>query len=306
MRTLGAFSLGYSFLWMRCLNAWGFEDRMMKFPDLNRATSDHPGLAAKVEALFRELENSQPLMVAYSGGVDSSCLLALANRGTGGSVLGVIADSPSLPRRALADAIQQAERMGAPLEVLETREFEDDRYAANPMNRCYFCKAELFSRMNALAKERGFAAIAYGENADDMPGLRPGSAAAAEFSVIAPLRSAGITKAEVRTLARALGLSSSEAPAQPCLSSRIPHGTPVTRDNVALVERGEEAMRELGFSVLRVRLEAAQPPRALVQVAPAELAVLFQRELAVKEALHSVGFESISLDPEGYRGAGLK
>jgi uncharacterized protein len=263
----------------------------------------HHALAAKLVSLTASLKNHRPLLVAYSGGVDSSCLLAIAYEALGQEVLGVIADSPSLPRRSLAAAIKQAD--GIPLEILKTSEFDDDHYAANPSNRCYFCKSELFAKMELLAADRGFAAIAYGENADDAPHLRPGSAAAREFSVLAPLREAGLGKADVRTLARFMGLSSAETPAQPCLSSRIPHGTPVTREAVTLVERGENALHDLGFKIVRVRLLESSPARALIQVAPSELPKLQQNKAAAVSALNDAGFVEVQIDPEGYRGAGL-
>jgi pyridinium-3,5-biscarboxylic acid mononucleotide sulfurtransferase len=255
--------------------------------------------------LVEILRLRRPLLVAYSGGVDSSVLLAVAVRVLRGEVLGVIADSPSLPRASLRGALEQAREFGASVEVLPTAEFSDPRYTANPPDRCYFCKAELFRRMDALAASRGFAALAYGENADDPPGARPGNAAAREFAVTAPLREAGLGKAAVRAIARDLGLASADAPSQPCLSSRIPHGTPVTPDAVALVEEGEAVLQGMGFRVFRVRLASAHPPRALVQVAPDELADALARETALAEALLARGFSSVEIDPAGYRGAGL-
>ena len=170
-----------------------------------------------------------PLVIAYSGGVDSACLLAVAHETLGDKMLGVIADSPSLPRQALADALALAKQIGAPVEVIKTDEMQRRELPpANPINRCYYCKAELFVKLDQLARERGFAAIAYGENADDAHHFRPGSKAAAEFSVIAPLKHAGIDKAGVREISRSHGHPTADAPSQPCLSSRIPHGTPVT------------------------------------------------------------------------------
>ncbi len=189
-----------------------------------------------------------PLLVAYSGGVDSTCLLAVAHRVLGDAVLGVIADSASLPRRALNEALSVAGSIGVRVKIIATKELEDERYTSNPWNRCYFCKAELFGRMISLARECGFSAIAYGENADDPAHLRPGSRAAAEFAVLAPLREAGLSKAEVRELSRLYGLPTADAPAQPCLSSRIPHGTAVTREVLRLVEQGEEVVRSSGIS----------------------------------------------------------
>ena len=166
-------------------------------------------------------------------------------------------------------ALAVARSLGARVEVIATQEFENEQYASNPPNRCYYCKAELFAKMNALARERGFSAIAYGENADDPAHLRPGSKAAAEFAVVAPLKEAGLTKAEVRELSRFYGLPTADAPAQPCLSSRIPHGTTVTREALGLIERGEETVRSLGFRVFRVRYLA--PSGARVQIAPEEM-----------------------------------
>src|SRR5687768_696340 len=191
---------------------------------------------AKLAWLRRELAGAAPLLVAYSGGVDSTYLLAEAHRSLGDQVLGVLADSPSLPRQALADARNVAAQIGARVEIIETEEFANPAYVSNPVNRCYFCKAELFAKLDALAASRGFRAIAYGENADDMRQVRPGRQAAAEFAVLAPLRDAALTKAEIRALSRTLHLPTADAPAQPCLSSRIPHGTPVTLEALRMIE----------------------------------------------------------------------
>jgi pyridinium-3,5-biscarboxylic acid mononucleotide sulfurtransferase len=260
-------------------------------------------MTEKLDRLQCLLRAHAPLLVAYSGGVDSTCLLAVAHRTLGNKVLGVIADSPSLPRKALASALCVAKNLKVGVEVIATRELEDPSYVNNPPNRCYFCKAELFSRMNALAAERRFAAIAYGENADDPAELRPGSRAAAEFAVLAPLKQAGLTKDDVRHLSRIYGLPTADAPAQPCLSSRIPHGTPVTYDALSLVERGEEALRSLGFRIFRVRYSA--PSGARVQIAPDEMRLLTELGGRLFEALRKAGFDSIEIDPHGYRGPSL-
>lgn len=258
-------------------------------------------MSGKVSRLETILRAHAPLLVAYSGGVDSACLLAVAHRTLGEDVTGVIADSPSLPRAALAEALEVARGMGAKVEVIATQEFENAEYLNNPPNRCYFCKAELFVRMDALARERGFAAIAYGENADDPAHLRPGSQAAREFSVLAPLKEAGLTKAEVRVLSQELGLPTADAPAQPCLSSRIPHGTPVTREALDLVERGEAFVRTLGFQVFRVRYLAGDPAGARLQIAPAEMSGLAGRRAELEAGLRRTGFAYVEIDPEGYR-----
>jgi uncharacterized protein len=220
-------------------------------------------------------------------------------------MLGVIADSPSLPRKALADALALAKQIGAPVEVIRTDEMQDANYTSNPLNRCYFCKAELFAKLDELALARGFAAIAYGENADDANHIRPGAKAAAEFAVIAPLKFAGIDKQGVREISRRLGLPTAEAPSQPCLSSRIPHGTPVTAQALAMVERGEELVRRLGFKVFRVRHlvedETAAKFRARVQIAPDEMGGVPACEGQLVSGLAAVGYAAVEIDPAGYR-----
>jgi uncharacterized protein len=262
---------------------------------------------AKRAHLREILRANAPLIIAYSGGVDSAFLLGEARRELGDRVLGVIADSPSLPRQALAEAVALARAIGAPLEVVKTLELDNPDYAANPPNRCYFCKAELFQTLDALAQERGYPAIAYGENADDMKQDRPGRRASEEFQIIAPLRDAGLTKAEIRQLSRDLGLPTADAPAQPCLSSRIPWGTPVTVDALAMVERAEEHIRGLGFRIFRVRhvVKHDAPPAALVQIAPAELPLAADVEEQIARGIREAGYVSVEIDPGGYRGVSL-
>lgn len=261
-------------------------------------------LSAKEVVLQEIVRRHAPLLIAYSGGVDSTLLLAVAHGVLGAQATGIIADSPSLPRASLAEALRAARGMGAAVEVVATRELEDPRYAENPLNRCYFCKAELFTRMDQLAKDRGFAAIAYGENADDPAHLRPGSVAAAEFSVIAPLKEAGLTKTDVRELSRKLGLSTADAPAQPCLSSRIPHGTPVTREALDFVERGEAIVRQFGFKVFRVRYQPAdggERPGAKVQLSEEEQEKLPSVRQTLLAALSASGFGRVEIDPENLK-----
>lgn len=275
-------------------------------PVITAAGVEETALEAKAEHLRAILRRHAPLLVAYSGGVDSALLLAMARETLGDQVTGIIADSPSLPRSSLQEAIALARNMGARLEVVPTTELEDPRYAENPPNRCYFCKAELFAKMEERASRRGFAALAYGENADDPAHLRPGSLAAKEFSVLAPLKEAGLTKADVRALSRRMGLPTADAPAQPCLSSRIPHGTPVTRAALETVERGEEIVRKFGFKVFRVRYLPAQgngQPGARLQVDPAEMGTLLSKRKKLVSALAVAGFSRVEIDPEGYRPA---
>lgn len=271
--------------------------------DTATATTAIPATAKRVQ-LHALLRQHSPLVIAYSGGVDSAFLLAEARRELGDRVLGVIADSPSLPRQSLAEAVALARAIGAPVEVVKTQELENPDYAANPPNRCYFCKAELFQTLDALARSRGYPAIAYGENADDMQHERPGRVAASEFHVLAPLRDAGLTKAEIRQLSRDIGLPTADAPAQPCLSSRIPWGTPVTTDALAMVERAEEHIRGLGFRVFRVRhvVKHAMTPSALVQIAPVELPLADPVRAEIERGVLDAGYASVEIDPGGYRG----
>ena len=264
-------------------------------------------LKEKLEALRSQLRAHSPLLVAYSGGVDSAYLLAEARSVLGrDGVLGVIADSASLPRKALAAALDLAGNIDVRVEVVQTGELANPAYASNPVNRCYFCKAELFSQLEKIARVRLFRGLAYGENADDVRQARPGRAAAQEYAVLAPLMEAGLTKAEIRELSRSLGLPTADAPAQPCLSSRIPHGTPVTVSALAMVEAGEEWVRSLGFSVFRVRhLEQidSKGARAKVQLAPAEMLRLQDFKRDIESGLQAVGYAEVEFDPEGYRSA---
>ena len=276
-----------------------------------KATAPLENNAVAIEAkrahLREILRANAPLIIAYSGGVDSAFLLAEARRELGDRVLGVIADSPSLPRAALAEAVALARAIGAPLEVVKTLELDNPDYAANPPNRCYFCKAELFQTLDKLARDRGYPAIAYGENADDMKQERPGRKASEEFQIIAPLRDAGLTKAEIRQLSRDIGLPTADAPAQPCLSSRIPWGTPVTVDALAMVERAEAHIRSLGFRIFRVRhvVKNDAPPAALVQIAPAELPLDTDVHADIERGIREAGYATVKIDPGGYRGPSL-
>ena len=260
----------------------------------------------KTTVLREILRRHAPMLIAYSGGVDSAYLLAAAHGELGSQAVGVIADSPSLPRQALKDALALAEAIGATVEVVQTDEMSNLEYTSNPLNRCYFCKGELFGRLDRMAAERRFAAIAYGENADDARQVRPGLRAAEEFQVLAPLKQAGLTKHEIRTLSRELGLPTADKPAQPCLSSRIPHGTVVTREALGMIEQGEAWVRSLGFHVFRVRHMAGDrgdTPAARVQIAPAEMDGLPGKEERLRGGLVAVGYGAVEIDPDGYRGA---
>lgn len=210
-------------------------------------------LESKLKQLDQILRNCQRLIVAYSGGVDSAFLLYRAHQQLGINCLGIIADSPSLPRHELEQALVFAQTHWIPIEVVTTDEFQNSDYLSNPINRCYFCKSALFTKLAEIAKLRNFPYLAYGENKEDQFAFRPGQKAAAEFSVLAPLRDADLTKQDIRLASQQAGLSVSDKPAAPCLSSRIPHGTPVTTETLAQVEAGEQFLRQLGFHIFRLR-----------------------------------------------------
>jgi uncharacterized protein len=207
----------------------------------------------KLDTLRELLKSYGSCLVAYSGGVDSVFLARVARDVLGNKALAVIADSPSLPRRELAEALQLAEQFAIPVRVVRTAEFNNPDYLANPNNRCYFCKHELFTQLAPLAKAEGFAVIVYGENASDVGDHRPGALAAAEFQVRAPLKEAGLTKAEIRQLSAQLGLPTADKPQMACLSSRVPYGEPVTPEKLKMIEAAENVLRDLGFHDVRVR-----------------------------------------------------
>ena len=244
----------------------------------------------RVEALLAHLAQLESVAVAFSGGVDSSVLLHAATRTLGERATGVIADSPSLPRQELADALETARAMGASLEIVRTDELADPLYVKNAGNRCYFCKSALFDVMRRFAREHGVATLAFGEITDDLADDRPGARAAAEAGVVAPLALAGLSKDDVRRYAREHGLVVAEKPASACLASRIPVGTPVTRTALAQVEEAERRLREHGLRVLRVR---HQGTHARVEVGAEEIERARALELA--EMLAPVGFTTCEL-----------
>ena len=261
-------------------------------------------LAAKESALQSHLRELGRLLVAYSGGVDSAYLGWAAQRALGNNMLAVIADSPSLARTHLADALAFAEEQGIPVEVIVTRELDRPEYTRNDSQRCFHCKDELFAVMEKLRRERGFDTIAYGVNLDDQGDFRPGQRAAALHHVAAPLLQAGFTKQDVRDLARQAGLRIWNKPASACLSSRIEYSRPVTLEALNIVERGEDAIRALGFRQFRVRhhgdmvrVEIANDelPRALNPAMAAQFTAIFK----------GLGFKFVTLDLEGFRSGSM-
>ena len=254
--------------------------------------------------LQKHLAEFPSMIIALSGGADSAYLAWAAHRAIGERALSVTALSPSYSahdRSVVEDFVRQ---LGVRHEFIETHEMENPRYRANAADRCYFCKDELFNVLDVMAQERGFAAIAYGVNADDTLDFRPGHRAAAEHRVLAPLLDADLHKAEIRTLSHRAGLPTWDRPASACLASRLPYGTEVTPERLALIERAEAALRDLGFHQFRVRLHEKL---ARVEIAPEEMPRAMSPEMAsaIASRLKTAGFSYVALDLEGYRQGSL-
>lgn len=241
------------------------------------------------------------MLVAYSGGVDSAFLLWFAVHRAGIDAVGILADSPSLKREELKKALEFAHRHRLEVQVIETRELENPDYQANPLNRCFYCKHELFEQMETQARLRNYPALAYGENADDLGDHRPGRQAAEKFQILSPLQACGLTKADIRTLAAEAGLEVSDKIAQPCLASRLPTGVPVDREKLERVEAAESFLNRLGFRIVRVR---HHHDKARVEVAEAEVPRLLDKDVSelVRKHLIGLGFPEVELSTTGYHG----
>ena len=261
--------------------------------------------AARKEAeLLARLEELPSLLIAVSGGADSAYLAWAAHRALGARALSVTAISPSYSAYDRAELEKFVAHSGVRHEFVETHEMENPAYRANAGDRCYYCKDELFKVLDELAKERGFAAVAYGVNADDTSDFRPGHRAAAEHRVLAPLLEANMNKAEIRALSQRAGLPTWDRPASACLSSRLPYGTEVTPERLMLIESGEAILRELGFRQFRVRLH---DKLARIEIAAEELPLALTPEMgaAISQRFKAAGFLYVALDLEGYRQGSL-
>ncbi len=261
-------------------------------------------LEEKADRLRHILATDSHLLIAYSGGVDSAYLAWAAHQVLGSDMRAIIADSASLARTHLEDALAFVNERGIPVEVVETRELENPDYVRNDSMRCFHCKDELFNVMENYRAANGFAAIAYGVNADDQGDFRPGQAAAKQHHVLTPLLDAGLSKAEIRELAKRAGLRVWDKPASACLSSRMEYGRAVTPEALSVVERGEESLRKLGFRQFRVRhhgdiarIEIARDelPRALTVEMAREFTIIFK----------ALGFKFVTLDLEGFRSGSM-
>jgi uncharacterized protein len=259
-------------------------------------------LRTKLDRLRATLRSLESTLVAYSGGVDSALVMAVAHQELGERALACIGVSPSYPTREMRAAIKLAETLGVPYRLIDTEEHLDPGYAANLADRCYFCKTELHDKLQAIAEAEGWAAIADGNNASDLGDYRPGMAAAREHGVRSPLLETGITKAEVRELALALGMPVWDKPAMACLSSRVPHGTPITPELLRQIENAEDTLVDLGFSQFRVRHHG---DIARIELPPGDLLAALDRREAIVDGVRAAGYRFVALDLAGFRSGSL-
>ena len=265
---------------------------------------DRRAADAKMDSLRSILGDMGAVIIAYSGGVDSAFLAAAANDVLGRDALAVTAKSPSLAPSELREAVALAERLGLNHRVIETREVEREDYAANNPNRCFFCKDELYTYLAAFAQDEGYAHIANGTNVDDLGDFRPGLNAAKQYGVRSPMVEADLSKSEIRTLSLGMDLPTWDKPAQACLSSRIPYGTPVTVEALERIAKAEEFLHDLGIRQLRVRHHDTV---ARIEVEPADFPALTQDDVRAKvtDYFRSIGYSYVALDLSGFRSGSL-
>jgi uncharacterized protein len=271
---------------------------------MSQAASLKAETQARYELLQNILREMESVLVAYSGGVDSALLLKVAHNVLGERALGAIASSPAYAEEETKEALEVAARMGIPVLTLQTHEMEDERYVANDLNRCYFCKTELFTQLTPLARQYNLRHIAYGLNVDDLGDFRPGQRAAREFSVRAPLKEAGLGKDDIRAIAKFLGVPVWNKPALACFSSRIPYGTKIDVTSLQMIYQAEKLLHELGFRQVRVR---HHDKLARIEVERAELPRLVEDQIsrAVTEGLRKIGYLYVTVDLQGFRSGSM-